>query len=98
MTFCTGGSSIVPDRKLARPIALADGRTLKSMSDAVAIIEEHFAAVTRDKAHEHAIKLLIRANAGGKRADIGSPSWSTTSSEHVQSKRLAVRRERAPNR
>jgi hypothetical protein len=64
----------VPDRKLARRILLKR-RTLKTMSGAVAIIEQNLATVIHDEALAYAIRLTTIANASGKRADIEAATY-----------------------
>jgi hypothetical protein len=59
----------MPDRLLQRRIMLADGKELKTVSEALALIEERFkdtgcAALDRVRA------LVVAATATGKRADI----------------------------
>jgi hypothetical protein len=57
-------------RNLARTIALANGRKLKSLDDARTVILDVFGSVNaRSGALEHAIRLLLGAAETGKRAD-----------------------------
>jgi hypothetical protein len=58
------------NRKLSRPLELRDGRTLRTLRDAIDELERQFASVTRDDGLVHAIKLMEKAAKSGKRADI----------------------------
>ena len=66
------------DRKLARPIKLADGRRLVTLRDAANLFSERSGTVTAWGLLEHAIRLLIAAAESGKRADIEAAT------DHIQ--------------
>jgi len=60
------------DRKLTRPITLADGTRLKTLKDAADFFGNQFSTVTHWAPLEIAIEMLIAAGQSGKRADIAA--------------------------
>ena len=60
------------ERRLARPINLADGTQLKTLKHAADFFAKQFATVTRWGPLEIAIEMLIVAGESGKRDDIAA--------------------------
>lgn len=60
----------MPDRKLARIIALEDGTTLRTIDDAAKAIEKRYPPSLQWAPLQYAQQLLITAANTGKRADI----------------------------
>ena len=60
------------DRRLTRPIQLADGTRLKTLKDAVDFFGNQFSTVTRWGPLEIATEMLIAAGQTGKRKDIAA--------------------------
>ena len=58
------------DRRLTRPIKLADGTWLKTIKDAADYFAKEFASVTAWGPLETAVEMLITAGESGKRDDV----------------------------
>jgi hypothetical protein len=58
------------DRKLSRPIALSDGRTLATLRSAAECLIATFDGISHWPALEHARDLLMTAAETGKRRDV----------------------------
>ena len=58
------------DRKLTRPIKLADGTRLKTLKDAADVLADRFTTATKWDTLEFAIERLITAGESGNRDDI----------------------------
>ena len=66
------------DRKLSRPIALSDGRTLATLRCAAECLIATFDGISHWPALEHARDLLMTAAETGKRKDVAAATDQLT--------------------